>query len=53
MNYSTILMGLIASQNRQLASQIRKSLEPYLQQVAELVTTFFTPRAVAEQRLGP
>lgn len=49
MNYSTCLMALIASQVEDLETQVSKSLQPHLQRIAELVTSFFSGRVVARR----
>jgi hypothetical protein len=51
MNYSTCLMAVVASQV-QSQTEIKKSLEPRLQQLVELVTLFFVPGTVSGERLG-
>jgi hypothetical protein len=52
MNYSMILMTLVTSQIQQLQADLQESLEPRLQELLELVTTFFVPGTVPGQRLG-
>jgi hypothetical protein len=51
MNYSTCLMALLASHLNELETQVTESLQPHLQRIAEFVTSFFGPRALA--RRGP
>jgi hypothetical protein len=43
MNYSTCLMALVASDLADLETQVSQSLQPQLQRIAELVTSFFGP----------
>lgn len=43
MNYSTCLMALVASEVAEVETQVTKSLQPHLQQIAEFVTSFFGP----------
>lgn len=47
MNYSTCLMALVASDLDELETQVADSLQPHLQRIAEFVTSFFGPRALA------
>jgi hypothetical protein len=43
MNYSKCLMALVASRLEELERQVSESLQPQLQRIAELVTSFFGP----------
>ena len=52
MNYSTCLMALVASRAVQLQTEIDKSLQPHLQHIGQLVTSFFGERGVARRGLG-
>ena len=51
MNYSTCLVPLVASRAVQLHAEVNQSLQPHLQQIAGLVTSFFGSGIVA--RRGP
>jgi hypothetical protein len=52
MNYSRCLMALVASRALQVQTEIGKSLQPHLQHIGQLVTSFFGGRGVARRRLG-
>lgn len=52
MNYSTCLMGLVASRAVELQAEVKESLQPHLQHISELVTSFFGGRVVACGSLG-
>jgi hypothetical protein len=51
MNYSTCLMALVASRVQEVQAEVTTTLEPHLQRVAALVTSFFGGRGIA--RRGP
>jgi hypothetical protein len=51
MDYSKVLMALVASQVDQVEAEVDKLLQPHLHNVVRLVTSFFGGRAVA--RRGP
>lgn len=52
MNYSICLMALVTSQLQQLRAEMDESLQPHLQRIAELVTSFFGERGLARRRPG-
>ncbi len=52
MNYSMCLMAAVASRVEQLQAEVKESLQPHLQRIAELATSFFGERAFARRRLG-
>jgi hypothetical protein len=52
MSYSMCLMALVTSQIQQLQAEIKESLDSRLQQLAELVTSFFGPGSVPDHGLG-
>lgn len=52
MNYSTCLMALVASRAVQSQTEINQSLQPHLQHIGQLVTSFFGGRGVARRGLG-
>lgn len=52
MNYSMCLMALVASRVEELQSQVGQSLQPQLQRITELVTSFFGRPGVAGRCLG-
>jgi uncharacterized membrane protein YdcZ (DUF606 family) len=52
MNYSTCLMALVASRAVALQAEVNESLQPHLQHISELVTSFFGGRSVACGSLG-
>ncbi len=52
MNYSTCLMASVASRIEELESQVGQSLQPHLQRITELVTSFFGRPALAGRDLG-
>jgi hypothetical protein len=41
MNYSTVLMALVASQRAQVEAEVDDLLQPLLRNVVQLVTSFF------------
>jgi hypothetical protein len=41
MDYSTVLMALVASQVDQVEAEVNESLQPLLQNLVQLVTSFF------------
>jgi len=43
MNYSTCLMALVASEVAEVETKATETLQPHLQQIAELLTLFFGP----------
>lgn len=45
MDYSTVLMALVASQVDQGEAEVNESLQPLLRNVVQLVTSFFGGRA--------
>jgi hypothetical protein len=51
MNYSMCLMALVASRVQQLQTEVNDSLQPQLQHISELVTSFFGGRVVARRSL--
>ncbi len=52
MDYSSCLMALAASRMEELQSQVGESLQPHLQRITELVTSFFGRPALAGRGLG-
>ena len=52
MDYSTVLMALVASQVDRLDAEVDEVLRPHLRNVVQLVTSFFGGRAVARRGLG-
>jgi hypothetical protein len=52
MDYSRCLMALVASRMEELPSQVGQSLQPHLQRITELVTSFFGRPALAGRGLG-
>jgi hypothetical protein len=52
MNYSTCLMDLVASRAGQVPTEINESLQPHLQRIGQLVTSFFGERGLARRGLG-
>ena len=52
MNYSKCLMALIASRVDGLHAEVGQSLQPHLQRITELVTSFFGRPALAGRGLG-
>jgi hypothetical protein len=45
MDYSTVLMALVASQRAQVEAEVDDLLQPLLRNVVQLVTSFFGGRA--------
>jgi hypothetical protein len=52
MNYSMVLLATVTSQVQQLHQEVHDSLEPQLQQIAELVTSFFGSGTLADLSAG-
>ena len=52
MDYSRCLMALVASRIEELQSQVDQSLQPHLQRITELVTSFFGRASLADRGLG-
>lgn len=52
MNYSTVLMALVASQRAQVEAEVDELLQPLLRNVVQLVTSFFGGRALARRSAG-
>ena len=52
MNYSMVLLALVTSRVQQLQDEVKESLQPQLQRIAELVTSFFGGGTVAGHCLG-
>ena len=52
MNYSIGLMAVVASRMQQLPAEVNESLQPHLQHMAELVTSFFGGRGVTRGSPG-
>ena len=52
MEYSMCLMALAASRVEELHTQVGQSLQPHLQRISELVTSFFGWAALAGRGLG-
>ena len=52
MDYSMCLMALVASRVEELKAEFGESLQPHLQRITELVTSFFGRPAVADCGLG-
>lgn len=52
MNYSMCLLALVASRAVELQAEVQESLQPHLQQIAELVTLFFGRGSIARCGLG-
>ena len=52
MNYSMCLMALVASRIEELKIEVGQSLQPHLQRIVELVTSFFGQPRVAGHGLG-
>jgi hypothetical protein len=45
-------MALVASRVQEVQAEVRTTLDPHLQRLAELVTLFFGPRVIALRGLG-
>lgn len=52
MDYSMCLMASVASRAHELKTEVGRSLQPHLQRIAELVTSFFGRPVVAGHGLG-
>ena len=52
MNYSTCLMALVASRVQEVQADVTTTLDPHLQHIAGLVTSFFGGRRGVARR-GP
>lgn len=52
MDYSMCLMASVASRIEELQSQVGQSLQPHLQRITELVTSFFGRPTLAGRGLG-
>lgn len=52
MNYSMCLMTSVASRIEELERHVGQSLQPHLQRITELVTSFFGRPTLAGRGLG-
>lgn len=52
MNYSTVLVALVASQVDRVEAEVNELLQPHLRNIAQLVASFFGERTLARRGLG-
>lgn len=52
MDYSTVLVALVASQVDRVEAEVNELVQPHLRNVVQLVTLFFGGRALARRGLG-